>query len=51
MEYSIPEGNENSDSAQHDFIRQLTVEPLDTIEDEIFPKEGLQVVIETFDRS
>jgi hypothetical protein len=49
MEYFIHEGNENSDSAHHDFIRQLTVEPLDTIEDKIFPKAEKQVVIDTFD--
>jgi hypothetical protein len=49
MEYSIPEGKQNSDRAHHDFIRQLTVEPLDTIEDEIFTKEEMQVVIVTCD--
>jgi hypothetical protein len=48
-EYFIPEGNENSDSAHHDVIRQLTVEPLDSIEDDIFRKEEMQVVIETFE--
>jgi hypothetical protein len=45
MEYFIPEDNESSDSAHHKFIRQLTVEPLDTLDDEEFTKEEIQAVL------
>jgi hypothetical protein len=46
MDYFIPEDSESSDSAHHKFIRQLTVEPLDTLDDEKFTKEEILVVLE-----
>jgi len=49
MEYFVPEGNESSDIAHHNFIRQLTGEPLDTLDDEEFTKEEIQAVLEKFD--
>jgi hypothetical protein len=49
MKYFIPEDNESSDSAHHNFIRQLTVEPLDTLDDEEVTKGEIQAVLEKFD--
>jgi hypothetical protein len=49
MEYFIPEDNESSDSAHQNFIRDLTVEPLDTLNDEEFTKEEIQAMLEKFD--
>ena len=51
MEYFIPEDSKSSDSVHHKFIRQLTVEPLDTLNNEEFTKEEILVVLEKFDPS
>ena len=40
MDYFILGDSESSDSAHHKFIRQLTIEPLDTVNDEEFNKRG-----------
>jgi 3-deoxy-D-arabino-heptulosonate 7-phosphate (DAHP) synthase class II len=51
MEYYIPEDSKSSDSVHHKFIRQLTVEPLDTHNKEEFTKEEILAVLEKFDPS
>jgi hypothetical protein len=51
MEYFTPEDSKSSDSVHHKFIRQLTVEPLDTLNNEEFTKEEVLAVLEKFDPS
>jgi hypothetical protein len=48
MEHFVPEDNESSDCAHNRFIRQLTVQPLDTLDDEEFTEET-QAVLKKFD--
>jgi hypothetical protein len=48
MEYFIPE-DESSDSTHHKSIRQLAVEPIDTLDDVEFTKEEMLEVLEKFD--
>jgi hypothetical protein len=49
MEYFIPEGNENSDSAHHKQIRHEIENPLDTPDDVEFTKKEILAVLEKFD--
>lgn len=51
MEYFTPEDSKSSDSVHHKFIRQLTVEPLDTFNNEEFTKKEVLAVLEKFDPS
>jgi hypothetical protein len=51
MECFIPEDSDSSDTAYHKYIRQLTVEPLDTLDDEEFTKKEILAVLEKFDPS
>jgi len=51
MVYFIHEDSDSSDSVHHKSIRRLAVEPLDTLDDVEFTKEGILAVLETFDPS
>ena len=51
MVYFIHEDSDSSDSIHHNSIRRLAVEPLDTLDDVEFTKEGILAVLETFDPS
>ena len=51
MEYFIPEDSESSNSEHHKSIRQLAVEPLDTLDDVEFTEEEILAVLEKFDPS
>ena len=51
MEYFIPEDSESSDSVHHKSIRQLAVEPLDTLDDVEFTKEAILAVLGKYDPS
>jgi hypothetical protein len=48
MEHFIPEDSESSESVHHQSIRQLTANPLDTLDDEDFTKEEILAVLEKF---
>ena len=48
MEHFIQEDSDSSDSVHHQYIRQLTANPLDTPDDENFTKEEILTVLEKF---
>ena len=49
MEYFIPEDSASSDETHFQRSRQLTTEPLNTIDDVQFPKHEIQAALENFD--
>jgi hypothetical protein len=51
MEYFIPEDSESTDGVHHTGIRQQTMEPLNTIDDEEFTKKEILGVLEKLDPS